>query len=73
MQEKKDAVEKAYRQMYLTCEGSTERARAGAAANRLLHLVRGANRGHAAALQALLARWLTQGDVGPALIQVIFL
>lgn len=69
-QEKRDAVEHAYRQIYFNSEGNSVRARAAITAKSLVKLVQSVNRGQAAALEALLARWLKDGHLCNNIIQV---
>ncbi|XP_072949314.1 condensin complex subunit 1 isoform X2 [Epargyreus clarus] len=70
--EKREAVERAYREMYLECENKAERGRAFAVAARLLRLAARLDRGAALALQHLVDSWVARGDVTPAIVQVFW-
>ncbi|KAG6452841.1 hypothetical protein O3G_MSEX007806 [Manduca sexta] len=75
-QDKREAVERAYREMYLESEGRTEaraeRARAVSTARRLCTLLAALDVGGALALAHLCDKWLAKGDITPALIQVFW-
>lgn len=71
-QDKCEAVERAYADMYLQTDAKTERAQAFAIAKNLVNLVKSVNRGHALALQHLLAKWVEKGSLSPAVIQVFW-
>ncbi|CAH0715490.1 unnamed protein product, partial [Brenthis ino] len=68
-QEKREAVERAYRDMYLECDVKAERARAFAIARKLLSLALQLDRGAALALALLIDKWVARGDLTPAIIQ----
>lgn len=69
-QDKREAVERAYRDMYLECDCKAERARAFAIANKLAGLMRHVDRGSALALEHIVEKWVEKGDITPAIIQV---
>ncbi|XP_052741193.1 condensin complex subunit 1 [Bicyclus anynana] len=71
-QDKREAVERAYREMYLESDSKAERARAFAIASKLVTLVGAVDRGSALALEHLVDNWLTKGDITPAIIQVFW-
>ncbi|XP_061383844.1 condensin complex subunit 1 [Danaus plexippus] len=71
-QDKREAVERAYREMYLECEAKSERAQAFNVANRLTKLVSQLDRGGALAMHHIVEKWVAKGDVTPALIQVFW-
>ncbi|XP_047533582.1 condensin complex subunit 1 [Vanessa atalanta] len=71
-QDKREAVERAYREMYLESEVKAERARAFAVARQLSALAAALDRGAALALQHLVDKWLARADITPALIQVFW-
>ncbi|KAM3965310.1 LOW QUALITY PROTEIN: CAP-D2 condensin subunit [Aphomia sociella] len=71
-QDKRSAVERAYRDMYLECEARAERVRAFAAARQLTTLAARLDAGAAMALMHLVEQWLEKGDITPAVIQVFW-
>lgn len=71
-QEKRDAVERAYRDMYLECDNKVERARSFAIAKKLVALMQHMDRGSALALQHLVDKWVQKGDITAAIIQVFW-
>nr|XP_049694078.1 condensin complex subunit 1 [Helicoverpa armigera] len=71
-QDKREAVERAYREMYLECENKAERARCFAVAKQLVSLVAHVDRGSALALEHLVDKWVDKGDISPAIIQVFW-
>ncbi|XP_075978130.1 CAP-D2 condensin subunit [Anticarsia gemmatalis] len=71
-QEKREAVERAYRDMYLECDNKVERARAFAIAKKLVSLMCHIDRGSALALEHLVDKWIEKGDITPAIIQVFW-
>ncbi|KAL0838771.1 hypothetical protein ABMA28_016820 [Loxostege sticticalis] len=71
-QDKREAVERAYREMYLECEHKAERARAFAIAKKLVALATHVDRGSALALDHLVGQWVEKGDITPAIIQVFW-
>ncbi|XP_060803530.1 condensin complex subunit 1 isoform X2 [Amyelois transitella] len=71
-QDKREAVERAYRDMYLECENKNERARAFTIARRLTSLAASVDRGSALALDHLVQQWVDKGDITPAIIQVFW-
>ncbi|XP_039753451.1 condensin complex subunit 1 [Pararge aegeria] len=71
-QEKREAVERAYRDMYLECDSKAERARAFTIASKLVSLMGHVDRGSALALEHLVDKWLAKGDITPAIIQVFW-
>ncbi|XP_045448315.1 condensin complex subunit 1 [Melitaea cinxia] len=71
-QDKREAVERAYREMYLECPGRAERARAAHVARQLAALAARLDRGGALALEHLVDKWLARADITPAVIQVFW-
>ncbi|XP_022814014.1 condensin complex subunit 1 [Spodoptera litura] len=71
-QDKREAVERAYRDMYLECDNKAERARCFAIANKLVSLMSHIDRGSALALEHLVAKWVDKGDISPGIIQVFW-
>ncbi|KAI5637231.1 non-SMC mitotic condensation complex subunit 1, n-term domain-containing protein [Phthorimaea operculella] len=71
-QDKREAVERAYRDMYLECDNKAERARAYTIAKNLVALVGHVDRGSALALEVLVNKWVEKGDISPAIIQVFW-
>ncbi|CAH0398311.1 unnamed protein product [Chilo suppressalis] len=71
-QDKREAVERAYRDMYLECETKAERARAFSIGKRLVALVSHVDRGSALALEHLVGQWVERGDMSPPVIQVFW-
>ncbi|XP_063825946.1 condensin complex subunit 1, partial [Ostrinia nubilalis] len=71
-QDKREAVERAYREMYLESEHKAERARAFAIAKKLVALAEHVDRGSALALDHLVGQWVERGDITPAIIQVFW-
>ncbi|CAG9786783.1 unnamed protein product [Diatraea saccharalis] len=71
-QDKREAVERAYREMYLECDTKAERARAFSIGKRLVTLVMHVDRGSALALEHLVGQWVERGDISPAIIQVFW-
>ncbi|KAJ8722132.1 hypothetical protein PYW08_004534 [Mythimna loreyi] len=71
-QEKREAVERAYRDMYLECDNKAERARSFAIAKKLVSLMMHIDRGSALALEHLVEKWVEKGDISPAIIQVFW-
>ncbi|XP_048478584.1 condensin complex subunit 1 [Plutella xylostella] len=71
-QDKREAVERAYRDMYLECETKAERARAFTIAKNLVALMSHVDRGSALALEHLVEKWLEKGDISPSIIQVFW-
>ncbi|CAF4904025.1 unnamed protein product [Pieris macdunnoughi] len=71
-QDKREAVERAYREMYLECESRAERARAFTVAKNLVSLLWIVDRDSALALQHLVEKWVSRGDISPAVIQVFW-
>ncbi|KAI8436852.1 hypothetical protein MSG28_010306 [Choristoneura fumiferana] len=71
-QEKREAVERAYRDMYLECDSKPERARAVTIARKLIALVAAVDRSSALALDHLVDKWVEKGDINPAIIQVFW-
>ncbi|CAK1551134.1 unnamed protein product [Leptosia nina] len=71
-QDKREAVERAYREMYLECDNKAERARAYTIAKNLVSLMWYIDRGSAFALEHLIEKWVNRGDISPAIIQVFW-
>ncbi|XP_041979306.1 condensin complex subunit 1 [Aricia agestis] len=71
-QDKREAVERAYREMYLESDSKAERGRAFTVAKRLVALLAHVDRGAALALDHLVDKWVNRGDITPALIQVFW-
>ncbi|CAD0201294.1 unnamed protein product [Chrysodeixis includens] len=71
-QDKREAVERAYREMYLDCENKAERARSFAIAKNLVALMTHIDRGSALALEHLVSKWVEKGDISTAIIQVFW-
>ncbi|XP_069359396.1 condensin complex subunit 1 isoform X2 [Maniola hyperantus] len=71
-QDKREAVERAYREMYLECDSKAERARAFTIASKLVSLVGHVDSGSALALEHLVDKWLAKGDITPGIIQVFW-
>ncbi|XP_063383933.1 condensin complex subunit 1 [Cydia fagiglandana] len=71
-QEKRQAVERAYRDMYLECDSKPERARAVNIARKLVSLVATIDRSSALALDHLVDQWVDKGDITPSIIQVFW-
>ncbi|KAH9629496.1 hypothetical protein HF086_015826 [Spodoptera exigua] len=71
-QDKREAVERAYRDMYLECDNKAERARCFAIAKKLVSLMSHIDRGSAMALEHLVAKWVEKGDISPGIIQVFW-
>ncbi|KAL4715966.1 hypothetical protein ACJJTC_013266, partial [Scirpophaga incertulas] len=71
-QDKREAVERAYREMYLECDSKAERARAFSVARQLVALVTHVDRGSALALEHLMGKWVDKGDITPSVIQVFW-
>ncbi|KPI95576.1 Condensin complex subunit 1 [Papilio xuthus] len=71
-QDKRESVERAYREMYLECETRAERARAFTIAKNLVTLVAHVDLGSALALQHLIDKWVAKEDITPSIIQVFW-
>ncbi|KPJ08507.1 Condensin complex subunit 1 [Papilio machaon] len=71
-QDKRESVERAYREMYLECDTRAERARAFTIAKNLVTLVTHVDLGSALALQHLIDKWVTKEDITPSIIQVFW-
>ncbi|GBP60024.1 Condensin complex subunit 1 [Eumeta japonica] len=71
-QDKREAVERAYREMYLECENKAERAKAYTIAKNLVGLMIHVDRGSALALEHLIDKWIEKNDITPAVIQVFW-
>ncbi|XP_045498529.1 condensin complex subunit 1 [Colias croceus] len=71
-QDKREAVERAYRNMYLECESKPERGRAYTIAQSLTSLAAHVDRGSALALEHLVDKWVAKGDITPAIIQIFW-
>ncbi|XP_068633143.1 condensin complex subunit 1 [Battus philenor] len=71
-QDKRESVERAYREMYLECDNKAERARAFTIAKNLVNLLTRVDYGSALALEHLIAKWITKGDITPSIIQVFW-
>lgn len=56
--------------MYLECESKAERARAFTVAKSMVTLLTQLDRGAALALEHLVDKWVTRGDIAPPTIQV---
>ncbi|XP_038209881.1 condensin complex subunit 1-like [Zerene cesonia] len=71
-QDKREAVERAYRTMYLECANLPERTCAFTVAQSLVALAARVDRGSALALEHLVDKWVAKGDITPAHIQVFW-
>ncbi|CAG5045986.1 unnamed protein product [Parnassius apollo] len=71
-QDKREAVERAYREMYLDCDNKAERGRAFTIAKNLVNLMTHVDRGSALALEHLVEKWVNKGDITPSIIQVFW-
>ncbi|CAK1580335.1 unnamed protein product [Parnassius mnemosyne] len=71
-QDKREAVERAYREMYLDCDNKAERARSFTIAKNLVNLMTHVDRGSALALEHLVEKWINKGDITPSIIQVFW-